>query len=168
MTICGLVYWEDRQGKAGCCVWSARKSLVLSKVCTVVFMALLVVVLLNGPKLVLWLTGFSTSAMRADANLFLVTLYSGGAIGAALLVVLYMLLHNIGKGQVFVQRNVRYLRMISWCCFIGAAVAFASTFYYLPWGIVAIAAAFVGLVVRVVKNVIAEAILLKEENDYTI
>ena len=34
--------------------------------------------------------------------------------------------------------------------------------------LVGLAAAFVGLIVRVVKNVIAQAVHLKEENDYTI
>ena len=40
--------------------------------------------------------------------------------------------------------------------------------YYMPFLIVSAAAAFVGLILRVVKNVFAEAVRLKDENDYTI
>ena len=38
----------------------------------------------------------------------------------------------------------------------------------MPFLIVSAAAAFVGLILRVVKNVFAEAVRLKDENDYTI
>lgn len=149
-------------------MWNEKRSLVLSKVCTVLCMAGLLAALTGGPWLVRWLTEFSANAREGQIGLFLATLYSGGAAAAVLLVSLYRLLHNIGRGDVFTGQNVSLLRCISWCCFIGGGICLASALYYLPWGLVALAAGFVGLVVRVVKNVIAEAILLKEENDYTI
>ncbi|MCQ2464024.1 MAG: DUF2975 domain-containing protein [Oscillospiraceae bacterium] len=92
------------------------------------------------------------------------------AMLCVLLVFLYMLLDNISKKKVFVQKNVGLLRRISWCCFAVSAVIFA-------WGImsflevaflVGFTVGFMGLVLRILKNVFEEAVLIKEESDYTI
>ena len=40
--------------------------------------------------------------------------------------------------------------------------------YYMPFLLLSAAAAFVGLMLRVVKNAFAEAVNIKNENDYTI
>ena len=60
------------------------------------------------------------------------------------------------------------LRRCSWCCMAVAAICLvftAALFYFL---LVAAAAAFIGLILRVIKNVFQQALALKEENDYTI
>ncbi len=153
-------------------MWSEKKSLVLSKVFTILFMAALAGVLAGGPWLVpLAFIEVHSLALLPDPNItlyFMLTLYSGGLVAGAMLVLLYRLLYFIGLGQVFTVKNVGLLRGISWCCFVGAAICAASTFYYALWGLVGLAAAFVGLIVRVVKNVMAQAVCLKEENDFTV
>ena len=50
----------------------------------------------------------------------------------------------------------------------GGGLCLLSMFYYPPFGVIAFAAVFVGMIVRVVKNVMAEAVALKEEADFTI
>ncbi|MDL2219798.1 DUF2975 domain-containing protein [Ruminococcaceae bacterium OttesenSCG-928-O06] len=149
-------------------MWNEKRSLWLSKACTLAFCAVLVAVVVAAPWLAKWLVTVAPSVQPQHTTLLLVTVYVGAVPAAALLVCLYRLLHNIGKGQVFTAKNLSLLRAISWFCFAGAAVCFASMLYYTTWGIVGVAAAFVGLIVRVVKNVLAQAMLLKEENDYTI
>jgi Flp pilus assembly protein TadB len=92
-----------------------------------------------------------------------------GAVPAAyLLYSLFRLLRRIETGQVFTADNVELLRRISWSCFAGAIIALISLFYYYPWVFVAVAAAFMGLIVRVVKNVVAQAVELQNEADYTV
>lgn len=149
-------------------MWNERKSLVLSKLCVIAFMVCLAAALVGGPWLVKWLTTYSINAKQQYYPLFMTTLYSGGAVAAVLLYALYRLLHNISKGAVFERINITYLRRMSWCCFFGAGIALLSWLYYLPWLIVAVAAAFMGLIVRVVKNMMEQAVLLKQENDFTI
>jgi len=92
------------------------------------------------------------------------------AMLCVLLVFLYMLLNNISKKKVFVQNNIALLRKISWCCFAVSAVMFA-------WGFMAFlevaflagfTVGFMGLVLRILKNVFEEAVTIKEESDYTI
>ena len=81
---------------------------------------------------------------------------------------LLKLLFNIKKGDIFITANVKYLRRISWCCFAVAAITFVGGIFYVPFGFIAIAAAFVGLMLRVVKNVMQNAVEIKTENELTI
>ncbi len=98
----------------------------------------------------------------------LVTLYSAVPAAVVALVCLDKLLKNIIECQPFVEKNVKLLRIISYCCFAEALV-----FIYFatlkPFAvIVVIACAFMGLILRVVKNVFEQAVSIREENDFTI
>jgi len=149
-------------------MWNDSRSIKLSKIFTIIFMVLLVACLVSAPWLVTKLISMSAPAQNAGRTLFLVTLYVGSVPAAALLVFLYALLNHISSGRVFINANVNNLRYISWCCFAGAIICLASGFYYIPWFVPCIAAAFIGLIIRVVKNVIAKAVALQDESDLTI
>lgn len=81
------------------------------------------------------------------------------------------LLKNIKADEIFIEKNVSYLRILSYCCF-------AETLIFLCLSILlgvsftilmlSFAAAFFGLILRVIKNVFDKAIEIREENDYTI
>ena len=81
---------------------------------------------------------------------------------------LVKLLLLVKKRQVFTDRAVSCLRTISWCCFIEAGLLLLGVIYYYVVPILAFIVFFLGLVLRVVKNVIEEAVALKAENDFTI
>jgi len=149
-------------------MWNDKKSLILSKVCVVIFMVLVLACMVFAPNMVGRLIGLSSQAAASGRLVFLITIYVGAAPAAGLLICLYVLLHRIGAGLVFVTENTTCLRWISWCCFAGAVIALVSGIYYLPWVAVGIAAAFMGLVVRVVKNVVAKAVSLQDDADFTI
>jgi hypothetical protein len=123
---------------------------------------------LSAPWLVRWFLDFSRTDLVGREAFFLSTIYSGSVPAAVLLFCLYRLLHHIEIEQVFITSNVEYLRRISWSCFTGAIICFVSIPYYFPWIFVAVAAAFMGLIVRVVKNIIAQAVKLKNESELTI
>lgn len=149
-------------------MWNGKKSNSLSKLCVLVFSAMLIVVDVSAPWLVRWFLDFSRADLVGKEPLFLVTIYIGSVPAAVLLFCLYRLLHGIGNDQVFTMSNVEYLRRISWSCFAGAIICMASTPYYFPWVFVAVAAAFMGLIVRVIKNIIEQAVELKNESELTI
>ena len=149
-------------------MWNESKSLTLSKTCVVVFMALLLACAILAPRFVASFVGIAASASTAGNALFLTTIYAGCVPAAALLVCLYALLQRIGAGSVFVKENTACLRHISWCCFAGAAICIASALYYIPWLAIGVAAAFMGLIVRVIKNVVAKAVSLQDDADFTI
>jgi hypothetical protein len=149
-------------------MWNNKKSIALSKLCIFLFMILLFVTAFFAPWITRWFLGFSRTVLKGSEPFFITTIYTGFVPTAYLLYSLFRLLRRIEEEQVFIIENVEMLRRISWSCFAGASLSFISSFYYLPWVFVAVAAAFMGLIVRVVKNVVAKAVELQNEVDYTV
>lgn len=149
-------------------MWNRHRSLILSKISVCLFMLAIVCVFFTAP----WIVSFVQQADAVKRNVpsgcFLATIYSGGCVALVLLYNLQRVLRKLEQGQIFIVENEVRMRFISWCCFIGAVISAISALYYRAWIFIAIAAAFMGLIVRVIKNIIAEAIVLKDENDYTI
>lgn len=143
-------------------MWNQKRSITLSKICVVIFTAAMVIFAVKAR----WLASYLQP--QADPVKFLITIYAGCIPSAVLLWNLYFLLDRIEKNDVFITRNVEKLRRISWSCIAGGLISFISGFYYVPWFVVAIAAAFMGLIVRIVKNMVAQAVELKNESDFTI
>lgn len=92
------------------------------------------------------------------------------AIIVVLLVFLFKLLMNISRKIVFEDKNIKTLRLISLCCFTDSALLFV-------WGfltrleiifLVAFTIGFMGIILRVLMNVLEEAVSIKKESDYTI
>lgn len=148
-------------------MWTKSKSLMLSIFCTRLFFVLAVAAVIFAPQIVEWYFGNSPAAQNIHLA-FRITIYCCAVPGLFLLLCLHRLLRNIRAGKVFEAGNVRLLRGISWLCVAVGMVTFASGFYYTSFFLVAAAAAFCGLIVRVVKNVFEQAIEIKTENDYTI
>ena len=149
-------------------MWNNSKSIILSKICVILFMALLLACAVLAPHFVAMLTRISALANNAGETLFLLTIYAGCIPAAALLVCLQILLWRIGAEKVFIKENTACLRYISWCCFAGAIICLVSALYYIPWLVIGIAASFMGLIIRIIKNIIAKAVSLQDDADYTI
>jgi hypothetical protein len=101
-------------------------------------------------------------------HLILADAYLMIAVATAAVILLFFLLRAVLCEKVFTKTATRLLAAISWCCFAeGLLFGLLILPFQLAAG-VAIAACFVGLCLRVVKNVIEEAIRIKSENDFTI
>ena len=147
--------------------WNKDKSLLLSKVSVVAFALLYAAVCCAAP----WLNQFGwwfTALFAGLVQYIVFTIYAVALPVFAALWALYRLLRNISAEQVVVAQNVRCLRIISWCCVAAGLIFFASGFYAVSFFILSAVAMFIGLILRVVKNVFAEAVSLKNENDLTI
>ena len=146
--------------------WTRDRSIVLSKICTVLCALVLAALCVLSP----WSHLFSVKVEwgSVTVNLYTVTLIAFAVPAYTVMWFLYRLLDNISKERVFVAENVRCLRIISWCCYGASAVFLASSFYSVSWVVLCVAAAFGGLILRVVKNVFAAAVALKDEHDLTI
>ena len=155
-------------------MWNSKKSATLSIIVCFAFLAVLTAGLFFGPRAVsAWLTlyrGFDPNgeALSNLVRLFSVCFYPCAIFAYITLYSLLRLLFNIKKQEIFIYSNVKYLRRISWCCFAVAFITFAGGFFYLPFFFVAVAAAFVGLMLRIVKNVMQNAVEIKAENELTI
>ena len=170
-------------------MWTKAKSATLSLVCTRVLVAVIIVIavtlpfiLSSGPTsgLAVSLPGGFYGASPYTGALYIgmpketviAVFFCAYACFAVLMIALLSLdrlLRNIRKDVVFSRENVKCLRIISWCCFAVAAVMLCGwPFISYVLIFVAAAAAFFGLLMRVVKNVIDAACEIKDENDFTI
>ncbi len=150
--------------------WSPTYSIRLSRIVTLGVTAALILINLFGVPFTNFMVGalFSQNNGLAGGYLLLGNLYLCSIPGYILLFSLYQLLKNIEAGQVFIAANVAYLRRVSWCCVAAALFCGITALLWPSLGVVALAAAFMALIVRVVKNVFAQAILMQDELDFTV
>ena len=155
-------------------MWNRKKSVILSIVVCAFVSAILLALLLLGPTL---FKGFMTSyrGVAADSEdlayllkVFCLAFYPCAIFSGLILYCLLRLLFNIKSGKVFVVDNVRILFAVSWCCFGIAIITLISGFFYMPFFFVAAAGGFTGMLLRVLKNVMENAVELRAENDLTI
>lgn len=79
-----------------------------------------------------------------------------------------LLLLRVRKGEVFTPQSVALIRYISWGC-VMLCVSFALLGVYFQLALImAFLSLFLGVCMRVVKNVIEEATFIKGENDLTV
>ena len=97
-----------------------------------------------------------------------VILYACSVLGWFILWKMLRLIRNIRKGIVFTEQNVSILRAVSLLCLGVGILTFAGGFFYQPLFFVTLAALFLTLVVRVVKNVMHKAVEMKDELDLTV
>lgn len=81
---------------------------------------------------------------------------------------LFSLLLRVRSGLVFTKESVALIRGVAWCCLLLGTVFCGLGLYFKLAFIIAFAAIFLGLCLRVVKNVIEEATRIKSENDLTV
>lgn len=148
-------------------MWTPSKSVLLSSICTKIVIGLVAVMAITAPYLVSGYLAYTSKDPGISQSL-LITIYACCVPSMIALVSLDRLLFRIKKNEVFIEKNVKYLRIISWCCFAVSFILAVSGLYYILFLMIAIAAAFFGLILRVVKNVIEQAVIIKNENDYTI
>jgi len=155
-------------------MWNRKRSATLSLIVCFIFVAILTAGLFLGPLVVkIWFSvyrGWSPdgSAMSNMLTLFCACFYPCAVFAYITLYSLLKLLFNIKKDEIFINQNVKYLRRISWCCFAVAVITLIGGVFYIPFSCIAIAAAFVGIMLRVVKNVMQNAVEIKAENELTI
>lgn len=148
-------------------MWNRNKSTTLSLICTRIVIAAAFMTLFFVPKIVDFFIYRGTVEERGR-TVVIICVYICLAIGECILYMLDRLLNNIQKEDIFISRNVSYLRGISWACFALCIPCLVITFYCQIFFFILLAAGFMGLILRVVKNVIEEAVAIKEENDYTV
>lgn len=149
--------------------WTEKKSIALSRWITAIFTILLAAADLGG----WWLVQFVCDNVvhshgAAGVWGLMIGLYLCSVPGYLLLAGLYRLLANLERDRVFIAENVLLLRRVSWCCVFAAVICLCISPVWPSLFLVAVAAAFMALIVRVVKNVFVRAIGMKDELDYTV
>lgn len=145
---------------------SQNKSVYIS----IAFITLFALAMLFLTVTIPWLVPFLCRIMERETLVSFMTVvaYMSLPAGWGAVWLLYELLFNVKKKHIFIDENVKFLRILSKLCFYVGCVSAVAMFQYLGFLFVSIAAFFIGLMVRVVRNIIQEAIEIKEENDMTV
>ncbi len=147
--------------------WNKDKSITLTMVCIAVFAAVMAVCLVFGGRIV---SAFGAVRGFSEANIrrMMVTCYVSALPAGTVLWKMWKVLGRIKTGEVFLEENAKDLRLVSWACGAETLICLVSCLYYRPFVLVAVAAAFMMLIVRIVKNIIQQAVSMKSELDLTI
>ena len=144
--------------------WSA---IITIGLCGLVIAALTTMIFIM-PSLTDWYYSGIRKGAAGDGKPLLYAFYC--CVPAAFLAIYHLmrLLINVHNGNVFVVRNVTYLRYLAWCCAWVSAATFVAGCFYMPLLIVSFAAVFVCLLIRVIRHILAAAVDIKNENELTI
>ncbi len=154
-------------------MWNAKRSVTLSIIICFILLAILTALVFIGPWIVeIWFTKYrgwaEISVIKHILTVFCGCFYPSAVFAYITLYNLIKLLFNIKSDEIFTEYNTKALRRISWCCLAVSIITLAGGIFYVPFLFVAIAAGFMGLMLRIIKNVMQNAVALREENDLTI
>lgn len=145
--------------------WTNNRSIHLSRWLLYFFAAVVLAMDAGGLWLCRWMVQL---AGHGSVAALMVCLY-GCSIPAYILIWdMLRLLRNLQQEQVFTAENTGLMRAVSYCCFAAGLVCLAGSFWFPMLLAITAAAGFVGLIVRIVKNVFQQAIGMKDELDYTV
>lgn len=153
-------------------MWSKDRSLALSIILVRALFVFIIMLALCVPVMVHWYDITYTERIGLlDGSVFwplTICLYIDAVWGELCLWQLGKLLENIRNDKVFTPENCKHLRAISWCCLLAAIPFFVFGFWRYLSFMVALAAFFFGIIIRVIKNVFEKAVDLQDVSDYTV
>lgn len=153
--------------KGGDFMWSSKKSIMLSLVASIILAAIFSILVFAAPAFFKWSFPFLGKNIKYF-NVLIKTFYACCVPAACTLTAIIKLLINLKRDEVFIPQNVWLLRVLSWCCFSVVPITFAAGSFFFSLYFISVAAAFVALILRVLKNIMAEATRIKQENELTI
>ena len=159
-----------------------RKNKLLSNRTSSIVSLVLAILLIPALLFLLWwLPDIVTAMLDTHDNLghrelmqawertgVLIAAYIMLAVAFAAVGLLLALLRSVLQGNVFSKTALCVLNWLSICCFAEGALFCYVGIYFQVALCLMIAAFFLGVSLRVVKNVIAEAMRYKEENELTV
>ena len=155
-------------------LWNSKRSIILTKFCILALMLVSVIMMFCGKYLIsrfLILTGGARINISNEFSFYIITFISY-ILGIIALLTLFCMLRftiNLEKDLVFVPQNIKWLRFISYGCLsAGLLLIITTVVYHKLFLVLSLAALFMMLIVRVIKNAFEQAIEMKEELDLTI
>lgn len=140
---------------------SAKVTLVISYC----FCVLLAVLMIVAKPVLSWFYG---PQGEQSGKIILLAFYICCPAAWVALVGIIRLLNNVIREEIFCEKSVFLLRLLSWCCAFVCVVCFGFGVRYFPLLIFSAGAGFMMLILRVLKSVMAKATELKAENELTI
>ena len=155
-------------------LWNNKRSIILTKFCILALMLVSVIMMFCGKYLIsrfLILTGGAKIDISNEFSFYIITFisYMLGIIALLTLFCMLRFIVNLENDLVFVPQNIKWLRFISYGCLsAGLLLIIATVVYHKLFLVLSLAALFMMLIVRVIKNAFEQAVKMKEELDLTI
>ena len=152
-------------------MWNKMKSLTLSRILVIIMFVFLTVMLVCIPMISKWFDEFSVGKGLFEGSIFIpvcIMLYICEVFAFFAVGALHKLLKNISCDDVFSNTNAKCLRIISWACMLAGLTFAVFSLWRFEFLLAAFFAAFLGLIIRVLKNVFDKAVEIKSENDFTV
>ena len=146
-------------------MYTSEKSTKLTLFCTYIFCVLFAIMTVAFVPISKWLSYREPSFNVTEVS---IAFYICCPLGWVTLISIIRLLKNVLKDEVFTEETVKILRIMSWCCAIVCLVCFAAFLFFRLFIIFSICSGLMMLILRVLKNVMARAVEIKNENELTI
>ncbi len=145
----------------------SEKSLKLTLAIVILLSALFTFLLLTVPIIFPWyceLAHKGEEATKAMIGVF----YGCSPSAAITLVYIFKFLKNLERGEVFTTKTVKYLRILSYTCLSAVPLSLPLCFYFICAFPIPLAAGFMWLILRIIKNAFEYGSEIKNENDLTV
>ena len=145
--------------------WTDSMSLLLSSIIVKILAVIFAAACFYAP---FGLKSYTFVNPECNPSVFITVFYICALLAFTALFFLNKLIGNIRMSKIFVSENTTILRILSWCCYLVGIVLTIYSIWEYHYLVIAAAAAFFGLIIRVLKNVFRKAVEIREENDGTI
>lgn len=143
------------------------KSVTALMAAVILSMALVVAIAVGAFWIVPWYGALRSISIEGERAI-LISYYLCTIPALSALFSMFKLLQKIKSKHPFEQKNVTYLRVISWCCLLVAVICAVGGVWYQPLYFVCASMLFLFLVVRVVCGCFSAAFELQQDNDLTV
>lgn len=147
-------------------MYSSLTSVKVTRAITTIYCVMLAAAMVVAPAVLKWYFGVDT--MILQIKVALIAFYVCCPAAWVALICVWKVLTSILIGEIFTDRMVFSMRLLSWCCGFVALVCFVAGIWDPAFLIFAVGAAFMMLILRVLKSVMAKATEIKNENELTI
>lgn len=146
-------------------MYTSLKSVKVTRAITVLYCVMLSLAMIFASPILHWYLG---SGLEKQIKVALIAFYTCCPAAWVALICVWKVLTSILKGEIFTDRMVFAMRLLSWCCGFVAFDCAIAGLWDTAFFIFAIGAAFMMLILRVLKSVMAKATEIKNENELTI
>lgn len=140
----------------------------VSFILTVIALTLVVALMFTVPTLTKMYLELVAIHAQSYYTTVLILAYAALVSAATALITLTKLLGTVARGDVFSHTTYKIMTLLSICCFAEMLIFLMLGYFFLLSFVVSFAALLVGVLLLVLRCVLAEATEIKAENDYTV
>ena len=144
-----------------------EKSLKTTKIIVILLAAFFCFFLLTAPLIFNWYCE-QTENREGVANVLTAVFYACSPSAAVTLIYTFKFLKNLECGEIFTEKTVKYLKILSYACLSVVPLSIPLCFFFLAGLPIPAAAGYMWLILRIIKSIFEYGTKIKDENDLTV